>query len=589
MKAQHPTRTPSGRPLAGIVLAYLLGCGIALPWHLYRVAPDTVSYLTIARKYRAWDFSDAINGYWSPLFSWLLAPLLCLGGPTDVTAKCLTIAIGAGGLASVWWLARRMELPTEVCIWTTLCVVPAVAMYSLTDTTPDLLVAVILVVYLGVVIGTDYPRSIWQGAACGLLGALAYLAKAYALPFFLAHYLAVSGYLLLRRRSDGGELRRLAAATATGLLVFAVVAGSWAGLLSRKYSRITIGTTGSYQFSLFKGGGGGLFRGGGLFPPSNATAISAWEDPTDLRTPDNVVRRKKELKPAARQAGRSPAKAEDAPRPRPVGATTPATGAPSPGVLYRCREALAHFSHNLVRLLWTLVRFVWVSPLVLLGLLLSFRFVPPGAARDRCVILLGTLLLYPSGYLLIFIQERYFWLMTFLLAVAAGLLVTTLPILRRGPWSKVWPVVAVISFSLWPAYILVRLWDHVLEVTPAVAAQLKPEIPPGARIASDLEWGITNSIAYYLDARYYGMLPGASTEEQERQLREHKIAYLAVWGDPKRFPIIDLARELPVKLPGNGRYGYALRVFALPPFEPKPGQTPEQDPRPGVDGRADRR
>jgi hypothetical protein len=35
----------------------------------------------------------------------------------------------------------------------------------------------------------------------------------------------------------------------------------------------------------------------------------------------------------------------------------------------------------------------------------------------------------------------------------------------------------------------------VLEETPAVAAQLRPMMPPGTRIASDLEWGITNSIA----------------------------------------------------------------------------------------------
>jgi hypothetical protein len=190
-------------------------------------------------------------------------------------------------------------------------------MYTLTDTTPDLLVAVILVVYLGVVIGADYPRSLWQGAACGLLGALAYLAKAYAFPFFLAHFLAVSVYLLLRRRSSGEEVRRLVAATAMGLLVFTLVAGSWAGLLSRKYSRITIGTTGSYQFSLFKGGGGGLFQGGGLFPPSNATAISAWEDPSDLRTAWCEKKRDRSLKPS-RATSRPPTR-QSVHQPRPPG------------------------------------------------------------------------------------------------------------------------------------------------------------------------------------------------------------------------------------------------------------------------------
>ena len=589
MNQQPPTHTLFRHPLARIVLGYLLVCVVSLPWHLHRVAPDTVSYLTIARKYRAWDFAQAINGYWSPLFSWLLAPLLCLGAPTEVTAKCLMIAIGVAALAAVWWLGQRVELPESVRTWTTLCVVPAVAMYTLTDTTPDLLVAVILVVYLGVVIGADYPRSLWQGAACGLLGALAYLAKAYAFPFFLAHFFAVSGYLLLRRRSSGEEVRRLVAATAMGLLVFALLAGSWAGLLSRKYARITIGTTGSYQFSLFKGGGGGLFQGGGLFPPSNATAITAWEDPTDLRTPDRVVRNKTRSKPQVNQDGKSSSNAAVSPPAQPARDAAPASGKRPPGVWDRWRGSLAHFSHNLVRLLWTLGRFCFVSPFILLGLLASYRFVPRGPTRDRCTILLGTLLLYPSGYLMIFIVERYFWLMTFLLAVSAGLVATTLPVLRRDPWRTAWVGLAVISFSLWPVWILARLWDHVLEVTPAVAEQLRSTIPPGARIASDLEWGITDSIAYYLDARYYGMLPpNASAEEQERQLREHQIAYLAVWGDPSRLRIIKSARELPVELPGNGRYGYALRVFAVPPFDRESVQDPGQEPGSVADDGADR-
>jgi len=207
---------------------------------------------------------------------------------------------------------------------------------------------------------------------------------------------------------------------------------------------------------------------------------------------------------------------------------------------------------------------------ILLGLLLSCRLVPRGEVRDRCLIVLGTLLLYPSGYLLIFIQERYLWLMTVLLAVAAGLLATILPILRRNPWRTGWAVVAGISFPLWPVWILCRLWHHILEATPAVAEQLKPTIPPGTRIASIEEWGITNSIAYYLDARYYGMLTSAMpAEEQERQLREHQIAYVFVWGDPSRYPVIKSAREVPVVLAGEDHHGYKLHVFAVPALSPK--------------------
>jgi hypothetical protein len=554
-------RTACKAPFACILGSYFLLCGAVLPWFLRRVAPDAASYLTIARKYRAWEFGDAINGYWSPLLSWLVAPLLCLGAPMDVTGKCLEIAIGAGALAAVWWLGKRLELPEAVRVWTTLALVPAVAMYALTDTTPDLLVAALLVVYIGVVIGADYPRSLWQGAACGLLGALAYLAKAYAFPFFLAHFLAVSGYLVLRRRSSGVELRRLAAATAAGLLVFALVAGGWAGLLSRKYSRPTIGTTGAYQFSLR--GQGHPTAVGGLYPPANKLAISAWEDPSDLSVP-----------------------------PRPPGAAPPARPQPEvvPAVVPEVEPFLPdgplsrmvyRIYYNAIRYMGTLFRLSPLSPFILLGLFIACWNVPRGSDRDRWVILIGTMLLYPAGYLTIFINERFFWLITFLLSLSAGLLTTALPVLRRKPWSTCWAVVVAVSLSLWPAWLLFRLRHHALEEAPAVAMQLRPMMPPGTRIASDLEWGITNSIAFHLDARYYGLLrPDASAEEQKQQLRQHRIEYLLVWGDPAWCPFLKSAREVTINRVAGGPQVQWPRVFKLKvPRDPRStGEKPAGQP-----------
>ena len=532
-------------PLACILGSYCLLCGAMLPWFLHRVAPDAVSYLTIARKYRAWEFIDAVNGYWSPLLSWLVAPLLCLGAPTEVTAKCLQVVIGAGGLAVVWWLGKRLELPGPVRVWTTLALVPAVAMYALTDTTPDLLVAVLLAGYIGVVIGTSYPSSIWQGAACGLLGALAYLAKAYAFPFFLAHYLALSCYMFVRRRSTREELHRLAVATVAGLLVFAVVAGGWATLLSRKYSRIMIGTTGAYQYSL--AGQGHPTEVGGLYPPPNGTAISAWEDPSNLRVPN-------------RQPGTTPVM-----KPMPAGEAVAEPAEKSSRTVGPLMLMSRRIYHNCVRYMGTLFRLSPLSLIILVGLLISCWIVPRGRVRDRSVILFGTLLLYPAGYLMIFINDRYLWLVTFLLSVSAGLLTTSLPVLRREPWSTCWAVTVALSLMLWPTWLLARLWHNVLEETPAVAAQLRPIMPPGTRIASDREWGMTNSIAFHLDAQYYGLLrPDASAEEQERQLREHQIRYLLVWDDPARYPFLTSGREVPAEPIAGWPQGRWPHIFELP-------------------------
>jgi len=513
------------RPLACLLLGYFVLCGVLLPWFLHRVGPDAASYITIARKYRLGTLGDAINGYWSPLLSWLLAPCLLLGAPSEVTARFLQVAIGGGSLAAVWWLGTRLQLSASQRLLTTSSLIPAVATYALTDTTPDLLVAGLLALYVGVVVGAEYPTSPRQSAACGLLGGLAYLAKAYAFPFFLTHFVAVSGYLMLRRLSDPPALRRVAVGAAAGLLVFALVAGSWAGVISRKYSRLTIGTTGSLNLRL--GGGVNPTETSGLFPLPNETAISAWEDPSNLRRPSS----------------------------RPVAEAAPNAGAWTRMILSRAVRAPLR---NSMLFLSTLSRLSPAWPLILLGLLLSCR-VARGSAHERCMILLGTLLIYPSGYLLIFIQSRFFWIMTFLLAASAGLAAATLPVLGRRPWYGCWAIVTAISFMLWPAWLIFRLHENVLEETPAVAALLTPTLPPGTRIASDQDWGITNAVAYYLGARYYGSLRADdSAAAQEEQLREHRIQYILLWGDASRYPFLAAAREVPLES------GNALGILRLP-------------------------
>jgi hypothetical protein len=145
------------------------------------------------------------------------------------------------------------------------------------------------------------------------------------------------------------------------------------------------------------------------------------------------------------------------------------------------------------------------------------------------------------------------------------MLPTVLPILREKPWRKVWPVAVVISFAVWPVYVMGRTWHHKLEPTFTLASKLRSELPPGTRMASDSEGGVTNCIAYHLDARYYGMLrAGGSAEEHERQLREQGIQYLMIWGDPADYPFLKSARELPEKSFTEAGLSRIPRLFALP-------------------------
>ena len=82
-----------------LILMIYLVLGLLLIYNNYIFFnSDGISYLTIALKYFNGNITDAINGYWGPLFSWLLVPFLYIFGsnpPQSLFAdKILSLIIG---------------------------------------------------------------------------------------------------------------------------------------------------------------------------------------------------------------------------------------------------------------------------------------------------------------------------------------------------------------------------------------------------------------------------------------------------------------------------------------------------------------
>src|SRR5579859_310692 len=63
------------------VVALLLGFLQAWAYRFY-IEPDGINYLDIADAYLRRDWGSALNGYWSPLYSWLLAGVKWLFAPS---------------------------------------------------------------------------------------------------------------------------------------------------------------------------------------------------------------------------------------------------------------------------------------------------------------------------------------------------------------------------------------------------------------------------------------------------------------------------------------------------------------------------
>ena len=81
-----------------ILIIYLIvGLAIIEKYH-YQINPDGISYISIAQKYLAGDFANAINGYWGPLLSWCLMPFLAFNSDALLMAKVLAMLTGGAGI-----------------------------------------------------------------------------------------------------------------------------------------------------------------------------------------------------------------------------------------------------------------------------------------------------------------------------------------------------------------------------------------------------------------------------------------------------------------------------------------------------------
>jgi 4-amino-4-deoxy-L-arabinose transferase-like glycosyltransferase len=243
-----------------------LALGTAQAWATrFTMNPDGISYLDIGDAYWRGDWHNAINAYWSPLYSWILGFFLKVLKPSayweyplahlvnfliyvlalacfefflvTLIRECRRPLAGSGGgeigLSEVsWWL-----LGYSVFLSTSLL------MISLRPVTPDMGVAAL--VYLATALALKISNRPARGTyvALGLVLGLAYLSKGVMLPLafvFLAAVLLTTGF-------SRSSLRNIGVAT----LVFLCVASPFGLALSYSQGRITFGDVGPIAYEIY--------------------------------------------------------------------------------------------------------------------------------------------------------------------------------------------------------------------------------------------------------------------------------------------------------------------------------------------------
>jgi hypothetical protein len=479
-----------------------------------RLTADSMLYFSIAQKYLAGDFQNAINGYWGPLLSWLLIPFLYFGVSHVFTINVVDAIFGVLLIIGVWIISYRFEITEKIRSIIIISLLPIALKFSLVHPA-DFLLVCILVFYLAIVFKSDYPKKISSGIFSGILGSLAYLTKAYAFPFFIAHFFVINIMHYFSNFTKEGKQKVLKNAIA-GFVLFFLISGAWIMIISNKYGHFTFSTMRDTNFNAPgpEAMGGGLEFGvpvfyEGFFDPPNKTAFVVWEDPSYIR-----------------------------------------------GQKWSAWQSWNHFKH-FIRLILKNVSdglkifetFSTLSFAIILVCLLLLLEKPRKEFLHQGNLLypLFTIALFSGGYLLFHLEERYLWLVNVLLLLMGGYILTILfqrRYFEHNSRKSVLIIFFVISFIFSPVKFVIQVSRGGMDSDMYhVSTDLKQYNIKG-NIASNREyipvhdaWHKTFRLSYWLDSRYYGQArEGISDQELVSELKKYNIDYYFLWGEGTAVP-----------------------------------------------------
>jgi hypothetical protein len=262
--------------------------GGAQTWYVrHRIISDGVSYLAIAQAYLRGDWHNAINGYWSPLYSWVIAGYLAIFKPSPYwQVSSLHVINFLAFLAACWvferflnaLLGEESRAPESGAEHSTILIAGyctvlfgGLTLIGIGYVSPDMVAYVFtgLLAWLTVLIYKG-ERKTWVFIVFGATLGLGYLDRS-AFAFLAGIYvLAVIGNLLQQK---SGIIRPLALILGAGL----IVGGPFVFVLSTEKRTLTLGEAGKLNYG---------------WEVAGALRSTHWQgEPGDIGTPVHPTRK----------------------------------------------------------------------------------------------------------------------------------------------------------------------------------------------------------------------------------------------------------------------------------------------------------
>jgi len=269
----HPTTNNPPRCLQIIFWLVAIGLGLLHAWvNRQAMQSDGISYMDMGDAYLRGDWQMAINGYWSPLYSWLLGAALLVLKPSAYwefsVVHLVNFTIYLGALLCFTFLLneviRHQRVRTDplgagglmclpewawVVVGYTLFLWSSLELITVRYVTPDMCVAACVYLASGLIVRLRRGLTGWLTfVALGFVLGCGYLAKAAMFPLALV-FVGVSW-----RAAGGG--RGGARGAALTAVMFLVVSSPFLIALSRAKGRVTFGDSGRLNYAWYVTGVG---------------------------------------------------------------------------------------------------------------------------------------------------------------------------------------------------------------------------------------------------------------------------------------------------------------------------------------------
>lgn len=380
------------------------------PYYSYYIDPDATSYLTISQRYADGDIQTAINGLWSPWACWLTA-LLIKAGLAAVPASILVNTLGATGFL---WVAdslfARFQLALSARWAYCLTLVVFLCYATFWQSFDDLWGCFFMLAVLRIMLANAFVQRPVLWVAIGMVGALAFFAKAYSLPYFML-VVTVSVFFLAGKNKL--QWFKIMAVATTVLLLGCF---PWMYAMHSKYGIWTTSTAGPLNMSWYLVGHPEWKEGIDiLVPPIYPSSVYYWEDPWYVNGHLSHFYDSGQL---------------------------------------MLRQVLK-LGYNFLMLLWCMVEVSAFLPLIA-GLIL-WQLVRRFRSLSADVLAMYLfLILLPAGYIMVHLEGRYLWLM---LPIAMVVAYREMPAIKLTALKKYALPLFAISIIAFPLYGLFTMFN----------------------------------------------------------------------------------------------------------------------------------